>query len=220
MATSSCSEEGSAALRGIVLRGLADSKSSGNEWVTASTLRTLLPRALTKLEANQTLYALKNEGAVDFAPGSPPTWRIHEEHIPTPPVASPASPEDELIHVIVDLGNCHDCLQHLVEYANRGAITVAAYADLAFSGFGVRPPLNAKNVRVFQADTANKNSADVQIIWDVSRLVKEVDKNRALHILVATKDFGFLRLKPLVDATNGHRLTFVTNWEALRVYIE
>jgi hypothetical protein len=107
----------------------------------------------------------------------------------------------------------------LVPYAQRGLLTVAAYADLAFAGYGVVPPLHAKNVTVFQADTPDKNSADVQIIWDISRLTQQ-RANSSLQLYVASKDLGFRRLQHLVNAHATHNLVFVTSWRDLRVHIE
>lgn len=192
-------------------------------WATAAALRHTLPDAPAKLDVNRVLYGLKEAGAVDFAAGSPPTWRLREGPKREAPHEHPCSGEP-LMHVVVDLGNCHDCLQNLVDYAACGSMTVAAYADLAFAGFGVTPPLVTPNVQVFQADTPDKNSADTQMIWDISRLVQRVTVDhptRKLHIVVVTKDLGFQRLKALVEAENPlHKLTFVTNWPTLRLHVE
>lgn len=211
-----------AALRSLVIDRLAENPG----WTTAATVRPRLPGPPPKLDLNRVLYAMKEEGLVEYSASSPPTWRLRRA--PTPaPIPEPTENESDvepLLHVIVDLGNCHDCLQNLVEYAENGALTVAAYADLAFAGFGVSPaPLTARNLQVFQADTPDKNSADVQIIWDVSRFVDRLrlqEPSRRLHIVVVTKDLGFQRLKALVAMNPLHKLTFVTNWATLRLHIE
>ena len=224
-------EADEAALRDGVVRELCsvarDPLSTG--WTTAGHLRRRLHPAPAKLGLNRVLYALHKEGRVDFAAGFPPSWRMRGM-IPdggAPSAGDLCETEDTLVHVIVDLGNCHDCLHNLVEYAERGALRVCAYADLAFGGFGVArgtgPALSAPNVQVWQSDTPDKNSADVQIIWDVSRLVDRVgteQPGQRLHIIVATKDLGFQRLKTLVNMNSLHTLTFVTNWNALRLHIE
>jgi hypothetical protein len=224
-------EADEAALRDGVLRELCSFAraplSSG--WTTAAHLRRRLHPAPAKLGLNRVLYALHKEGHVDFAAGSPPSWRMRGV-IPdggAPQAGDLCETEDAVLHVIVDLGNCHDCLYNLVEYAERGALTAHAYADLAFGGFGVArgtgPALSAPNVQIWQSDTPDKNSADVQIIWDVSRLVDRVrteQPGQRLHIIVATKDLGFQRLKTLVNANPLHTLTFVTNWCTMRLHIE
>ena len=208
-------------LRSVVLGGLAQVGG----WATAASLRPSLQGEPSKTSLNEILYAMKTEGLVEFSDGFPPTWRLRPQPAPRPlPRATLGGRDaDPLLHVVVDLGNCHDCLQNLLQYAEDGAVTVAAYADLAFAGFGVSPSISARNVQVFQADTPDKNSADVQIIWDVSRFVDRVrseDPARQLHILVATKDLGFRRLRTLVETNPLHKLTFVTNWHALRVHVE
>jgi hypothetical protein len=216
--TPPASSASDAALRTSVTEKLAENPV----WVTAATLRPQLPGPPTKLELNRVLYGMKDAGLVDFMAGSPPTWRVRRAPAPDP-TSNPANPEP-LLHVVVDLGNCHDCLQNLIEYAEHDVLTVAAYADLAFAGFGVSPtPLVGRNLRVFQADTPDKNGADVQIIWDISRLVDHVhsqEPSRRMHIVVATKDLGFQRLKALVEANPLHKLTFVTNWATLRLHVE
>jgi hypothetical protein len=126
-------------------------------------------------------------------------------------------------HCVVDLGNVHDCLRPLLPHAAAGLLTVAAYADMAYNGFGVCPPVAGRNVSVFQADTSDKNSADVQMIFDIALLSSDRRTRRPdepLHIIVASKDLGFRSLQRLVERHDAHRLTFVTNWSALRLYIE
>ena len=131
---------------------------------------------------------------------------------------------NKLAVAIIDLGNVHDCLANLEPYAAADHVTVAAYADLAFAGYGIAPKVSGRNIFVFQADTPDRNSADIQIVWDVSRLVDHWSHahppSESLHIFVATKDQGFRRLQTLVEHQSPHRLTFVRGWEDLRAYIE
>ena len=196
------------------------------EWATAGEVRRELGLdAWARQEVNRCLYQLRASGRVQYLEGSPPSWRVlPAPGVPSQPAPPSAPAERSRLHCIIDLGNCHDCLKNLLDYARGGSLTVAAYADLAFAGFGVVPPLDVPNVRVFRATTPDKNSADVQIIWDVSRLVLEAPPAGApagLHIIVATKDLGFQRLKALVDGESpDHALTFVTDWASLRLFVE
>ena len=186
-------------------------------WATATEICSAFPPGTEKITINRNLYALKQQGLVEYLDEKPPRWRA-------PQKAAPAQPQaGGKIHCVVDLGNTHDCLKNLEPYAASGLLTVGAYADLAFAGYGVCPHLAVRNISVFHADTPDRNSADVQIIWDICRLVEQWRRDepeQLFHILVATKDLGFLRLKALVERYPLHRLTFVTGWDALRLYIE
>ncbi len=187
------------------------------DWASATAIHAATPELLNaeKVVVNRALYALRDKGEVLFTPGSPPSWKLAS----LSPDALPPRSAAHRTHCIIDLGNVHDCLQKLEPYAAAGALTVAAYADLAFSGYGIVPPLKCNNVAVFQADTPDRNSADVQIIWDVCRLVA-ASPGDPLHVLIATKDLGFMRLQRLVQERPHHKLTFVTGWEALKLHIE
>lgn len=118
----------------------------------------------------------------------------------------------------MDLGNTHDCLQELLPYARAGHLDVRAYADLAFNGFGVNPPLDEPGVTVKRASTAEKNAADVDMIWDLAELLSKPGQPH-YSVIVATKDQGFRRLKALAE-DRGHRLEFVTGWSELRHHVE
>ena len=189
-------------------------------WLTATAIRATMPESTHKADVNRCLYALRAEGKVDIEVGTPPRWRLSCDSVQPqmPPMQQAMS-----VLVIVDLGNCHDCLHHLVEYARKGILQVRAYADLTFSGYGVNPPITSPNVAVFQSTTPDKNSADVQIIWDTCLFVQKFqaeNKDKLLEIFVATKDLGFQRLRYIVEEDYGYRLHFVKNWETLRVHIE
>ena len=192
------------------------------EKLCAAEIKKKFDIAESKSEINKQLYSLKKDKILESVEGTPPKWYMREadQSIGTIP---PDCKIEPLIHVVVDLGNCHDCLKQLIPYAQKGLITVSAYADIAFCGFGISPPINdTENVTVFQADTPDKNSADVQIIWDLSRLTHQQPEKseKEMIIIVATKDLGFRRLKNLVEQNPKHSLFFVTNWESLRIYIE
>lgn len=154
----------------------------------------------------EALLALVYDDAVQHIP--PNLWRLS----PVSPV-SPGSQRE--IHVLVDLGNVHCCLQRLVPLAREGLLTVRAYADLAYSGYGVVPPLQEPNVEVHQALTPDRNSADVELIWQLSRLSAQARADRRrLDVYVCTRDLGFQRLRVLAEQ-DGHRLVFVTSFVAL-----
>lgn len=186
--------------------------SSADGWCTTDDV-CALTQDTPRVEVNRLLYEWHSLGQVETR-DVPPRWRLHRPIIITPNEGAPRP----RIHVVVDLGNVHDCLKPLLSYAQKGCLTVAAYADLAFTGFGVVPPLRVENVAVFQADTPDKNSADVQIIWDLSRLTQQRE-GEPLDIFVASKDLGFRRLERLVNAGCGHTLTFTTGWRDLRLHL-
>lgn len=168
-----------------------------------------------KKEVNAVLYKLVSDARAERMEGSPPTWRA------VPARFSPRAPQtrgtnEERLIVLVDLGNVHDSLDKLIPYAEAGQLEVVAYADLAYDGYGVRPPLQKQNVEVRRADTPDKNAADVDLIWDVAM---HSQSGPLLHFIVCTKDQGFRRLERKVSEA-GHRMTFVTRWEELRIFIE
>jgi len=171
----------------------------------------------TRVEANRALYNLLKSNAVRRNNTSPPSW-LASEVPPHVPGSSSVDLEELRRLVVVDLGNTHDCLQELLPYAREGHLEVMAYADLAFNGFGVKPPLSdAPGVTVKQATTADKNAADVDMIWDLATLLNQNDPK--YFVVVATKDLSFRRLKALAE-NHGHRLEFVTGWRELRHYVE
>jgi len=114
--------------------------------------------------------------------------------------------------VFVDLGNVHDCLQQLLPLSHADLLEVRAYADLAFNGFGVNPPIGGPNCHVHRSASADKNAADVKLIWDVAQLCAEPEPCR---FLVVTRDHGFRSLERLA-AEAGHLLSFSQDWASLR----
>lgn len=192
---------------------------------TSTELHDLLApdHSLQRVEVNVALYALQGKGLVCSTEEIPPKWSTASIPMDALDQKDGGSDRRVAIYCIVDLGNTHDCLQCLLPYAERGIVKVMAYADMAFRGYGVCPAIAVPNVHVFQSDTPDKNSADVQIIWDVCKLLEGMKQERSTRqclFLVATKDMGFLRLKALVEQNPLNSLVFVTNWQALRVYIE
>lgn len=115
--------------------------------------------------------------------------------------------------VLVDLGNVHDCLKRLIPLADAGDLSVVAYADLAFNGFGVNPPVESANCVVKRATSADKNAADVELAWDVAQ--RCLTASEPMDFVVATRDHGFRHLQSLA-ARSGHTLRFVQDWPSLR----
>lgn len=166
-------------------------------------------------ETNRLLYRLRQESKISKDVGFPPLWSSMN--------VSPKVPEvqagDPRMLVLIDLGNTHDCLKPLFPYAASGLLEVRAYADLAYNGFGITPPLKSQpGVTVLKATTADKNAADVQMIWDLAEILTSPE-SPLYFVVVATKDQGFRSLKPLAEA-RGHRLEFATCWPDLRNYVE
>ncbi len=158
-------------------------------------------------EVNGALYELLEAGAVAKNTSAPLWGSVAPATVPGP-------------LVLVDLGNVHDCLRELVPLCHAGAVTVRAYADLAYAGHGVAPPLDVPGLSVHQAPTADRNAADVELVWDLSRITAAADaRDERLRVLVATKDQGFRRLESLARSA-GHELTIVTSWPELRCHVE
>lgn len=175
----------------------------------------------TKLEINRALYALQRAGSVERTESTPPLWHI--KRAAEGAGASGSDARAPLVRdtlVVVDLGNQHDCLGNLVSYAQNGLLTVRAYADRGFNGFGINPRLDGPNLEVRRATSSSRNSADVLLIWDLSRAMLEASSaGKCLNIIVATKDLGFQALRDLAEA-DGHALVFVQGWEELKLHVE
>jgi hypothetical protein len=166
--------------------------------------------AADRQSVNRALYSLLEDGEISRLDGSPPRWRARAR-------SPEAAPEEPGPLVVVDLGNCHDCLAKVLPYARDGLVEVEAYADRHFNGFGVNPPLEEPGVRVIRARTTERNAADVELIWRLAvRLSAEGPRRR---VVVCSKDQGFRSLSALAEE-RGHRLLFVPNWQELRLHVE
>lgn len=180
---------------------------------------------ISRHQTNQALYALLREAnKVEKIGDAPPMWQaVVDSQMHICADSDGVLPLLPRTIVVVDLGNTHDCLQNLLLYATRKEIEVYAYADLAFNGYGVNPPLIAPNVKIHQATDSHRNSADTKLIWDLASLTAEHaarDPQRELQIIVATRDLGFQTLQTLVAERERQTLTFVQDWSTLRLYIE
>jgi len=176
----------------------------------------LLGSSVHRSDVNRVLYSLLKRSQVVKNEGTPPTWGVNlaaSVILPGPPVQGPV--EEELV-IFIDLGCTHDCLKNLVPYA-REIPHIYAFADLAFNGWGVNPPA-PEPIHVYQSQTSDSNSADLELIWTAAKLILSHPQKK-YHFIVATKDMGFRSLKTIVER-EGHRLDFVTKWEDMRVFIE
>lgn len=184
--------------------------SHGGDASASSLARSL---GLDKCIVNRTLYALHELATplVCKTDATPPIWSS-----PVSPGRS-SSADDNTMLIFVDLGNVHDSLQELVPYARVGAVRVEAFADRAYNGFGVKPPLDVPNITVHRATGGERNAADVLLIWRASELLQPSGTKQ--HAIVVTKDQGFLALKDLA-ALRNHTLEFVTSWRELRQFVE
>jgi hypothetical protein len=171
--------------------------------------------SLTRTMVNASLYSLLSTGNVTRDAGVPPVWSktAVEANIQEVVCAS-----DLKTLVIVDLGNIHDCLQHLIPYCKAGKLQVKAYADMAYNGYGVTPPLvEVSGLSIHRASTDDKNSADVELIWDLAVLL---ETSTPLAVIVVTKDQGYRRIQELAQRSGRHSLTLVTSWVELRNLVE
>jgi hypothetical protein len=172
---------------------------SATNWKTMPELAQLAQ--LPSVDLAPALVALELAGLVERREGG--LWR----HV------AAVAPDT---HVFVDLGNVHDCLQRLVPLAEAGELRVQAFADLAFNGYGVNPELRASGCEVLRATSADKNAADVQLVWNAALLCASA--RAPLHIFVVTRDHGFRHLQALAGAA-GHHLRFAQDWPSLRALL-
>jgi len=177
---------------------------------------------LARSDVNHILYrVLQAQKKVESIPGSqPPLWQICkvESKVDDRGSNSKAKTEEKKeTWVFIDLGNVHDCLENMVFYAqNDASVKVHAYADVSFKGYGINPVPPAPVV-VHRATSKAKNAADVDMIWDMSR-ISATQGCRKLFI-IATNDHGFASLAEKLKQ-DGHEAVFVTKWDELRIYVE
>ena len=169
---------------------------------------------------NRALYEdLLPKGLVIMIKGTPPLWS--NAHIPKPALPEPVEDSKEPINIIfVDLGNIHDILPLLEPYADDRTNIVYAFADRAFSGYGIRPPPTNRHIQVLHATDDHKNAADTEMIWKAAEVVLG-SLNTRYRFLIFTRDQGFrglstiLKRYPVVE-----ELHFVQRWEQVRDWIE
>eukprot|EP00039_Didymoeca_costata_P021200 m.343747 g.343747 ORF g.343747 m.343747 type:complete len:217 (+) comp23241_c0_seq1:311-961(+) len=181
-----------------------------------------LARALNvdKKEINRYLYGMERKNLVSKTNGTPPIWsainrsQVSRDTTNAPKPAGkrpkqqgskrPKQRTKEFL-VYVDLGNVHDILQPLEQYADQ--VEVLGFADNAFNGYGVNPK---SLFHVHQSSTGHKNEADTTLIW---KLAQRCSIEGPLLVVICTRDNGFRNLKELVEASGPGRVChFVTNW--------
>ena len=168
----------------------------------------------SKSEINHILYKLQDEQLLDMIQQTPPLWKLKEIR-----TIEEATEDDPLVIVVNDCGNVHDCMQKIEPYVQKGKVHLWAYADRAFSGYLPSPT----TAYIFKATTTDKNSADVKAIWDIAIFCARAAQDTPrlpVQIYFCTKDLQFQSLKKLVETSNMHTLTFVQNWDELKMYIE
>jgi len=170
----------------------------------------------SRADMNRILYQLEREGRVSKTEGSPPRW-FRTKTSPSAVLWS-SDQAGHRLHIAIDLGNSHDILPKVIDGASKGRYTVSAYADFAYNGYGVNPPVTAENVSVFAAPVMMKQLADAQLLWDMCLLAHKwnADSQRPARLFVASKDTDLLPLTHLVPAINPlFAVRFVNGWTQL-----
>ncbi len=175
---------------------------------------------IPRVTVNHHLYDLLELGCVTQQPGTlPPRWNATHKVPERDPVSCGASPE-RLI-VLVDLGTVHDCLQHLAEYVDRDDpgrdLTVVAFADQGFNGYGVNP-VAPPSIHVLRAAQPDPNFSDLELVATVFSQI-HANRQSSPTFVIATKDRRFKPLKLLAER-EGCALSLVENWQELRKFVE
>lgn len=179
--------------------------------ISAKDIARRLPSTITKKEVNQVLYQDKR---LVRASGCPPLWSL-----PATQQDSGSGDDDGVPIVMIDLGNVHDTLEPLEPYAKRGLVRAYAFADLQFNGYGVNPRCDP-SIAVYQSKVADKNAADIRMVWDCADIV--LTKNPSgtpLTFFIVTKDQGFRSLGTILE-DYGHTIHFLRNWDDLKLHVE
>lgn len=178
---------------------------------------------IEKVEINRILY---HDSIFVQESGTPPVWRLKQQEI-----QKPVSEGIDTV-VLIDLGNCPQCLKEVESYAQGGEILVYAFADYAYQGYGSDKMYNVPNVTIMKITQPKKNAADTLLIWicqyilsrrtepifDIS--MKNISKLllSPINILVVTKDQGFSFLEDIVKST-GNNLSFHREWNDLKMVL-
>jgi len=177
---------------------------------------------LERRKVNQMLYGilLRDGKVICDASSHPPLWSYPVKN--TQDMDETDEDEKHVKTVVfVDLGNIHDVLQHLENYADE--CNVYAFADRAFNGFGVNPSPKNKNIRVCQTKDEHKNAADVEMIWTAAEIVMNTDPKAAYKVrfIIFTKDNGFRSLKTILERYDVvEDVIFAQTWQEAREFIE
>lgn len=179
-----------------------------------------------KAEVNRILYKeLLPQGLVTVdSKTTPPRW---SKTRPAPAQSQNMEEKNTKMIVMIDLGNVHDCLSHVKPYAKRNKeadnVSVVAFADY---GYKVSPEAEEAgyDVEVLQIKEpptcTGKNAADVLLMFTCFELCMAAAEGQHLHFIIATKDEGYRYLATIVHQHYGHQVTFVRDWNELRIFIE
>jgi hypothetical protein len=177
-----------------------------------------IARALkcTKKDVNQILYRSED---LHHTSDTPPKWFLKAPQSPTSEAKSSIDPyTPDVPIVLVDLGNVHDTLKPLEPYARSGEVMAFAFADLAFNGYGVNPACDSC-IPMFQSKTPDKNAADIEMVWKCAEIAMLNNGNgHALEFYIVTRDQGFRTLETILKRY-GHNVTFVRDWNDLKMYV-
>lgn len=157
---------------------------------------------LHKSEINRALYALHKENEVCRVESTPPLWYVARSDV--------ILGGNGNTMVYVDLGTVHDCLEHLMPYRDQGLVSVVAFADHGYSGYGKDLPC----VRI--SEQPSKAFADVGMIWTIA---EQCITQQGLSVYIVSKDKQFGGLVPCILET-GNTVKVVSSWEELREFIE
>lgn len=170
-----------------------------------------------KNEINRALYGdVTLKDRVERVGEVPPLWALKE--------GVRVAQDKEHIHVLVDLGNIHDCLKRTLELANHyersqdgdyPKIFVHGYADWAYNGSERKECAE----HITQATHNSSHAADIAMIWDACELLRS--DTPVNHIIFASRDKFVHALADHVKSLK-HAITVdvVANWDELRQLIE
>ncbi len=176
-------------------------------------LKISFDKNITKAKINRVLYNNKFTDYLLMTEEHPPLWQLKRE-LPVPE-ASIQKP----IVVLINLDNVGDCLQHLQTHIND-QLSVIAFANKTFNGFGVKKEINSLGYEVKIATETHKNISDTMLIWTLSRLCR-LYSSQIFHFIVVSKGARLSSLPHIVrEGSDKHRCTVVKDWSELRIYVE
>ena len=177
-------------------------------------LKISFDKNITKTQINKILYDRKFTKYLLMTEYTPPLWQLKRE-LPVPE-ASIQKP----IVVLINLDNVSDCLQHLQTHINDGQLSVIAFANKTFNGFGVKGEINSFGYEVKIATETHKNIADTMLMWTLGKLC-QLFSGQIFHFIVVSKGARLSSLPHIVrEGSDKHRCTVVKDWSELRLYVE
>jgi hypothetical protein len=127
--------------------------------------------------------------------------------------------------LFVDLGNVHDVLMPLFTGEIFKPITkIFAYADFTTNCYGIKDPvLKHERLTIFKSPNLQRSTADLQFVWDLSRLAKTCSN---CTFFIVSKDTLWHGIDTVVSTDNWssspstNKAVVLTCWEELRTEIE